>query len=176
MQVDDTLGLTDTAFLKQEAEALTQAKFLAKPLEILSAEKSLTFNGARITLESPNLYFTQKGQAKSIMLVDGNSITAKDDYRKQRARGAYVASIFQPQACFALSTAAQHEDPTNKEIKQLNICLQRQLLNQDQGICYIPVKLETAKLFVFVDASFANNKDLSSQIGVVIVLANELSL
>ncbi|KAI0994222.1 hypothetical protein K3495_g13960, partial [Podosphaera aphanis] len=153
MQVDDTLGLTDTAFLKREAEALTQAKFLAKPLEILSAEKSLTFNGARITLESPNLYFTQKSQARSIMLVDGNSITAKDDYRKQRARGAYVASICQPQACFALSTAAQHQDQTNKEIKQLNICLQRQLQSQDQGIRYIPVKLETAKLFVFVDAS-----------------------
>lgn len=33
--------------------------------------------------------------------------------------------------------------------------------------------LETAKLFVFVDASFANNKDYSSQIGYVIVLGNE---
>ena len=31
----------------------------------------------------------------------------------------------------------------------------------------------TAKLYVFTDASFANNKDLNSQIGYIIVLANE---
>jgi hypothetical protein len=29
------------------------------------------------------------------------------------------------------------------------------------------------RLFVFVDGSFANNKDFSSQIGYVIILANE---
>ncbi|KAM4061543.1 polyprotein [Hirsutella rhossiliensis] len=33
--------------------------------------------------------------------------------------------------------------------------------------------LSTAKLMVFTDGSFANNKDLSSQLGFVIVLANE---
>jgi hypothetical protein len=33
--------------------------------------------------------------------------------------------------------------------------------------------LSTAKLFVFVDGSFANNKDFSSQIGYEIILANE---
>ena len=32
------------------------------------------------------------------------------------------------------------------------------------------------KLYVFVDASFANNKDLSSQIGYVIVLGNETKI
>jgi hypothetical protein len=32
------------------------------------------------------------------------------------------------------------------------------------------------RLFVFVDGSFANNKDFSSQIGYVIILANETSI
>ena len=32
------------------------------------------------------------------------------------------------------------------------------------------------KLYVFVDASFANNKDLSSQIGYVIVLGNKTKI
>jgi hypothetical protein len=35
--------------------------------------------------------------------------------------------------------------------------------------------LATAKLFVFVDSSFANNKDLSSQIGYIIILANKIT-
>jgi len=45
--------------------------------------------------------------------------------------------------------------------------------NIDRGLKYIALDLATAKLFVFVDGSFANNKDLSSQIGYEIILANE---
>jgi hypothetical protein len=33
--------------------------------------------------------------------------------------------------------------------------------------------LDHLKLFVFIDGSFANNKDFSSQIGYVMILANE---
>jgi hypothetical protein len=39
--------------------------------------------------------------------------------------------------------------------------------NLDRGL------LSTAKLFIFVDGSFANNSDLSSLIGYVVVLGNE---
>lgn len=35
--------------------------------------------------------------------------------------------------------------------------------------------LDYTKLFVFVDRSFANNKDLSSQIGYEIIIANEIT-
>ena len=38
---------------------------------------------------------------------------------------------------------------------------------------YVPINLSTAKLFVFVDGSFANNKDYSSQIGYEVIIANE---
>ena len=43
----------------------------------------------------------------------------------------------------------------------------------NRGLKYIRLDLETAKIFVFVDGSFANNKDLSSQLGYEIILANE---
>jgi hypothetical protein len=43
----------------------------------------------------------------------------------------------------------------------------------DRGIKYIAINLTTAKLFVFVNRSFANNKDFSSQIGYKIILANK---
>jgi hypothetical protein len=43
----------------------------------------------------------------------------------------------------------------------------------DRGIKYIALDLPIAKLFVFVDRSFANNKDFSSQIRYKIILANE---
>jgi hypothetical protein len=43
----------------------------------------------------------------------------------------------------------------------------------DRGLTFLPLQLATAKLFVFVDGSFANNKDLTSQLGYAIILANE---
>jgi len=46
--------------------------------------------------------------------------------------------------------------------------------NIDRGITYVPLDLSTAKLYVFVDGSFANNKDLSSQLGYEVILANEV--
>ena len=45
--------------------------------------------------------------------------------------------------------------------------------NIDRGLRYVPVDLANAKLMVFVDGSFANNKDLSSQLGFVMMLVNE---
>jgi len=42
-----------------------------------------------------------------------------------------------------------------------------------RGIKYITIDLDHMKLFIFVDGSFANNKDFSSQIGYVMILANE---
>lgn len=45
--------------------------------------------------------------------------------------------------------------------------------NQSRGLRFVLLDLPTSKLFVFVDGSFANNQDLSSQIGFIIVLGNE---
>jgi hypothetical protein len=47
--------------------------------------------------------------------------------------------------------------------------------NFDRGLKYVVLDLLAAKLFVSVDGSFVNNKDLSSQIGYIVILANETS-
>jgi hypothetical protein len=47
------------------------------------------------------------------------------------------------------------------------------MANPDCGLTYILLDLHTLKLFIFVDGSFANNKDLTSQIGYEIFIANE---
>lgn len=55
----------------------------------------------------------------------------------------------------------------------MNRRIQWQIDNIKRGIRYIPLHLDTAKLYVFVDGSFANNKDFSSQLGYEVILANE---
>ena len=73
-----------------------------------------------------------------------------------------------------MSAAAQHQSPSNDDIVRLNKRLKWQMDNLERGLIYIPLDLSTTKIFIFVDGSFANNKDLSSQIGFEIFLANEI--
>ncbi|KID81354.1 Ribonuclease H-like protein [Metarhizium guizhouense ARSEF 977] len=169
MQTDDTLGLTDLQFSDLEEEELQKAAFAAKPKEILTTENPLTFNGCRISLNAEGgIMMTQKGQASKLQIP-----TTNQEYIEQRARGAYLASICQPEAAFDLSIAAQRKEPTSDDFKRLGSRIQWQIDNQNRGLKYIPFDLEKAKLFVFVDGSFANNEDLSSQLGYIIVIGTE---
>lgn len=114
-----------------------------------------------------------KKLGNKIELIDVNPNVHKQSYIQQRARGAYTVSICQPQACFDFSVAAQHQNPSIVDAERLNKRLTWQKNNLELGLRNIAISLDSAKLFVFVDAFFANNADLSSQIGYVIALANE---
>jgi len=173
MQTDDTLILGDENFARLEEQELKKANLSAKPTEALSYESPLIFNGCILRQEGDSMTITQKGQGSKLKLIDPTDDNRQEQYREQRARGAYVATICQPEAVFDLSVAAQHQEPTDDDIKALNKRLKWQLDNLDRGIRYVDLDLARTKLFVFVDGSFANNKDLSSQIGYEIILANE---
>jgi hypothetical protein len=174
MQTDDTLMLCDTEFSQLEEDELNKAKFTAKPKEKLTADNPLLFNGCILTKEADgSMRLRQKKQGEKLKLVSKDPTVSGQQYVEQRARGAYIASICQPEAMFDLSAAAQHKDPGGDDIARLNKRLEWQMANLDRGLIYIPLDLHTAKLFIFVDGSFANNKDLTSQIGYEIFLANE---
>jgi hypothetical protein len=173
MQTDDTLILGDDKFAAIENAELKKAHLTAKPTDHISPEEPLIFNGGTLQLEGKDIWLMQKGQGNKIELVRSESAARTSQYREQRARGAYLATTCQPEAAFDLSVAAQHQEPTDVEIAALNKRLKWQLDNLDRGIKYVPLDLSCMKLFVFVDGSFANNKDLSSQIGYEIILGNE---
>jgi hypothetical protein len=69
--------------------------------------------------------------------------------------------------------AVQYQNLIEDNICALNKHLEWQLKNLDRGIKYITLDLDYLKLFVFIDGSFTNNKDFSSQIRYVMILANE---
>jgi hypothetical protein len=58
------------------------------------------------------------------------------------------------------------------DAKALNKCLDWQIKNLNRGLKFVKLDANTMQLLVFTNASFANNKDLSSQIGYIIVLAD----
>ncbi|KAK1919376.1 hypothetical protein P3342_009100 [Pyrenophora teres f. teres] len=138
-------------------EKIQKAEFRSKPKSILIPETQLDFNRCTLTIDAnkPILDLRQKGQGGKINLVDAKAHNSAQQYTEQRARGAYIASTCQPEASFDLSVAAQAQQPSDEDMKALN------------------KRLKEAKLMVFVDGSFASNKDLSSQLGFVLVLVNE---
>ncbi|KAK1990240.1 hypothetical protein LX36DRAFT_664406, partial [Colletotrichum falcatum] len=174
MQTNNTIGLTNKPFSERKNVELEKATFTAKPKQFLETNKPITFNGGVLSLHANGeITLCQKGQGKRLQPVDAESPQAKQQYIKQRARGAYITSICQPEACFDYSIAAQHQSPEKSEIKELNRRIMWQIKNLDRGLRFQPLDLTTAKLYVFVNGSFANNSDLTSQLGFIVILANK---
>jgi hypothetical protein len=185
LQTDDTLFLGDMDFAIAEQSNLEKAQFLAKEREHLSIDKPIKFNGGLIQLSEQCITLNQERQCQNLRLVlqkatsttssrgtIRDSLTPKEQYIAQRARGAYIASVCQPEASFDLSFAAQTINPEENDFKALNKRLQWQIDNPTRGLKFVQLDKTSLKLLVFTDASFANNKDLSSQIGYVIVMAD----
>ncbi|CCE27873.1 uncharacterized protein CPUR_01347 [Claviceps purpurea 20.1] len=111
MQTDDTLGLGDKAFFDREEVELQKANFAAKPKTSLTHETPLRFNGCMlIQTENHCIYMTQKGQSDKLNLVAFDATDMKQKYVEQRTRGAYVATVCQPEAVYDLAVAAQAQD------------------------------------------------------------------
>ncbi|EED12075.1 hypothetical protein TSTA_001460 [Talaromyces stipitatus ATCC 10500] len=173
MQTDDTLLICTEKFSRGEQAALQEASFKAKPKTRLSETKPLEFNGARITLQNGIINLQQKGQAAKIQPVGMEERAQK--YVEQRARGAYLALICQPEAAYDLAVAAQlqEKDRSNSDYEALNKRLIWQAQNPERGLHYMPLNLAKARIMVFTDGSFANNRDLTSQIGFLITMVNK---
>ena len=90
----------------------------------------------------------------------------------QRAKGAYVATVSQPEAAFDLSFAAQVTNPDIESTKALNKRLQWQKDNPTRGLRYVPLDLASIRLFAFTDSSYNNNPDHSSQMGHLLALVD----
>ncbi|KHJ30665.1 hypothetical protein EV44_g3739 [Erysiphe necator] len=174
IQTDNTLFISNDNFISLENNEIIKAKIITKPVEKLLPNNQIIFNGGIIIHDGASIFLKPKKQGDKICLVDIKSPLFQSEYVAQRARGAYIATVCQPEAAFDLSFAAQSvQNPSYNDMKLLNKQLQWQIENKDKGLRFININLSQAKLFVFVDASFANNKDLSSQIGFVIALVDE---
>ncbi|KHJ34325.1 hypothetical protein EV44_g3371 [Erysiphe necator] len=133
LQTDDTLFLGDQDFANLEVRELKNAKLTAKDLNELSPDQPLIFNGCKLVMVKGGINLFQKNQADRIKLIDPFH-NAKRTYLEQRACGAYLATICQPEASYSLSIAAQCQEPGINEISLLNKQLKWQLQNKDRGI------------------------------------------
>ena len=186
LQTDDTLILASNESATVENDAFIAAKIMGKDREKLTSSTPLKFNGTRITRsDDGSIEMKTASRVGGVEFIQPHVSTStsargvvrekfppKDQYVAQRARGAYAASICQPEASYDLSHAAQSTDFTSGDISALNTRLKWLIENKSRGLKYIRLDQKSLRVVVFSDSSFANNKDLSSQIGHVICLAD----
>ena len=64
---------------------------------------------------------SQKNQGDKIKLINTKDLSFKNENVAQRARGAYIATVCQPEAMFDLSFAAQSsQNPSQEDAITLN--------------------------------------------------------
>jgi Reverse transcriptase (RNA-dependent DNA polymerase) len=167
MQTDDTLILATDELADTEQTALC---FPSKPRQELTTTEPIHFNGALIELErNGSITITQSRQISKI-----EPVQSPEGYIAQRARGAYIATVSQPERAFGYSFAAQVSGlPTAEQIEFLNKQLSWQLEHANRGLRFVPLDLPTLRVAVFTDSSFANNPDMSSQIGYIVVIVDK---
>jgi hypothetical protein len=105
LQIDDTLLLASKKLADLEEDELQKAGFLAKDREQLTVDTSLKFNGGLIQLLLDGISLTQERQWNNLSTISQKTttstgtrgvtrtLTPKDQYIAQRARGAYIASV-----------------------------------------------------------------------------------
>ena len=165
MQTDDTASAGNKAFM--EKEEYHSAAFKRKEVQILTPDTPIEFNGAVITLHD-GVYGITVPHHVGKMEYAGDTAT----YTAQRARGAYIAAICRPDLAILFGKAAQVTDPDDEDIKKLNKAIDKCRASPNVGLKYVPLKVNV-KLAAFVDGSFADNMDLSSQLGFVTTLGDE---
>jgi hypothetical protein len=93
IQTNNTLILRSKKFDTIEDKELTRAKFSAKPKELLSPDTPLIFNGCILTQKEADIELRQKEQGRKLKTVNPTAKDPQHEYREQRARKAYIATI-----------------------------------------------------------------------------------
>lgn len=169
LQTDDTANLGTRAFQQREQEGVK--KFRHKPATQLDIGKKALFNGALLTNHSDKYTMTQPVHISKLQKLPLGA-TAKD-YVTQRARGAYIASVCRPDLAFGFAYCAQTTNPMNEDIQYLNSLIEKAKATPDKGLTFVSLDRTSLRIIVFADASFATNRDLSSQLGFVTTLADK---
>ncbi|KAI1007691.1 hypothetical protein K3495_g535 [Podosphaera aphanis] len=123
------------------------------------------FNGAKLSLsgDSSLLSVTQTSHCQKL-----STVSNKDEYIAQRARGSYVFTVCQPQATLDLSQAAQTTEPTSDQMNKLNKRLMWQKsYGQHSGLNFTKLDQSKLRLIAFIDGVRAiQNRILRQKWGV----------
>ena len=166
--VDDMLRAGNYQF--QELARGTGKKFRMADDECLPCD----FSGFRLEKEEDGtVYLSQRTYLKNLETLPLDATLA--DFRSMRMKLSWLANS-RPDCSFAISQLAQVTDEIfakekQKVIRKLNTAVKFAITNPIS--LKIPrLELESIRVIGFSDSSFANNRDLSTQLGQIVFLGD----
>lgn len=135
-------------------------RFPSKP----SSSSTLTFAGVSITPECKGYSLHQEEYAASPRPLQ--PVSSFHDLRRLRHQLRRL-SLTRVNILSGVNILSQ------VTLEAVNSLLQRSLDNPDLNLHFQPFDLDTTHIMVYSDASFAGNTDGSSQIGFIMLLADE---
>lgn len=168
LQTDDTLSLANESFC--DLENVKSVRFKSKPSCKLAEGSPLKFNGMILERQNNGIKVTAAVSSRKLLSHISTDDVSKDEYVSQRARGAFIAGVCRPDLSFGFAFAAQVKIPDAKAARALNNLIDRCNNLKTNGLFFKAIDLDSLSVAVFIDASFANNSDLTSQLGFLTVM------
>lgn len=164
--VNDKIGCGDCEFLKLFSE--TKRKFDMKPKVFLEFE----FAGKTIERMDHRYIAQQSKYAATLTKLPPNATF--EDVRTLRHNLAWL-SLALPDISSAANMPSQTTNINfNKNhTRKFNKVVRRLEETKDRGLQYLKLDIETALIETISDASFANNPDLPSKLGNIIVIKDQ---
>ena len=96
------------------------------------------------------------------------------DFISQRALAQYIGVNVRPDICAPVQLIAPGKNEvTDKDIKSLKKTTKFLKETIEQGLTFVPLNLETMRLVLMTDASFANAQGMKRQLGYLIMLVDD---
>lgn len=169
LQTNDTLNIGTRWFLEVEKEL---GKYLVRKtiIELLN-DDSLEFNGANVHICHSIYSIIQQFTISKLQPLSEIDNTNTSEFISQRARGAYIASTNKADLIASFAVLKNYKNPTVIDVNKLNKLIQRAKENKVK-FNFCTLDLQYIRISVFMDSSFAQNLDLSSQLGFLVLSAH----
>ena len=165
--VDDTTGAGTNDFCRVEEEKSKEFEVKEK-----SCDFPLTFGGISILKEGNCFELSQSNYAESLHPLNSSNFTP-EQFAHLRGQLAYIAHLTRPDVAYSSARLSQvkPEEVSRSDVLLLNHAVNK--CRKNPLSLHIP-KLDLDSLYIcgYSDASFASNKDLTSQLAMVILLAD----
>jgi Reverse transcriptase (RNA-dependent DNA polymerase) len=164
--VDDSLHAGSANYL--ELTEKSQQRFLSRERKF----DTFSFNGADIQSNDDGTFsLCQRFYIETLSpLAPTVSFT---DFRSHRAKVSWICHT-RPAVCYFANNSAQVTERTFSpvNVKSFNAVLENLRKTADHKLDFQHLDINTLRIVAYSDASFANNADLSSQLGFVIFLSD----
>lgn len=170
-QTDDTENLRTSDFAKKEEVEVKKA-FRQKQATILRPGKSATYSGAPVLNDGGEYNIAQPLHTSKLEEVQ--KITPYvSDFVKQRARGSYITSVSRPDLSYGFAHGALVSSQSLNDCKYINLLIQQAKPTNKERLRYLKLYRCSLIILVYEDASFVPNKDSTTHLRVLIVLADK---